>query len=250
MSYTFNPRTREKEAAGFKSSRPVLVYRASLRTSRATQRNTVRKNQDKKKKKQKERDRKRRSHSTAQFEATPSLPDSTRRLEARLNDGEPLVPPWSTRPGHAAGGRLGNGRALTRARNPGSERHAARAAGPLLQLGPMPLCPAPAPPPRKCRQAPSLSDWPSLQRAGLAARRGCVLPAAGLTCRSRCWGGWGCGGGGQRASGRGATRPSAADRRRDSGSRPVPPWRWRRSSRRSTRLGTGWLFTRCGAGGP
>lgn len=54
--------------------------------------------------------------------------------------------------------------------------------------------------------------------------------------------------GGRRASGHGATGPSAAESRGDSGSQPGPTWRWRRSSNRSTRPGTGRLFTRCGVG--
>lgn len=240
------------------SSRPVLVYRASLRTSRASRETLSGKKQDKKekgkrtkRKKEKrktERDRKRRSHSTAQLETTPSPPDSTGRLEARTQDS-PRVPPRPTLRGSAAGGRLAKRRAPSEARNPGSRaqraQHVSSSGSGLLREAP------PPPRPRGSAGQPlRYLTGPPVQRAELAVRRGCVLPAAGLTCRSRCWGAWGCGGGGRRASGRGATRPSAADGRGTSGSRPVPPWRWRRSSRRSTRLATGWLFTRCGAGGP
>jgi hypothetical protein len=45
-----NPSTQKAEAGRFQSSRPDLVYRASSRTARATQRNPVSKNKTNKKK--------------------------------------------------------------------------------------------------------------------------------------------------------------------------------------------------------
>jgi hypothetical protein len=47
--HVFNPSTWEAEAGGFLSSRPAcLVYRVSSRTARATQKNPVSKNKNKK----------------------------------------------------------------------------------------------------------------------------------------------------------------------------------------------------------
>lgn len=111
----------------------------------------------------------------------------------------------------------------SRARNPGSGARCAARAHQAISSGPglFQRNSAPAPPPRKCRRALSLSDWSFPTEGGALGEAGCALPAAGLTCRSRGWGDWSCGGGGRRASGRGATRPSAAHGRTDAGSRPA-----------------------------
>ena len=57
MAHAFNPSTQEAEAGGRRISEfeVNLVYRVSSRTTRATQRNPVSKNQKKKKRKRKKK---------------------------------------------------------------------------------------------------------------------------------------------------------------------------------------------------
>ena len=151
MAHTFNPRTREKGSRISEFEASLGLQSECEDVQGYAQKPCLEKprQKGKKEKRKTDRDRKRRSHSTAQLEATPSPPDSTGGLEARTQD-TPRVPPRPTRRGRAAGGRLGNGRAPSGARNPGSRT---RRAQQVCSSGSGLVRDAPptAPPPRKCR---------------------------------------------------------------------------------------------------